>query len=314
MSEAWDLAKVQQYIDNGIEESLTLDYKAAGALEKTDRKKKEITKDISAMANAAGGIIIYGVQEHNTRDKEHLPEKIDSIDRTQFPKEWLEQIINTIQPRIDGIRIHPVDVHEASNQVIYIVEIPQSTTAHQARDYRYYKRHNFLSQPMEHYEIKDIMNRGIMPDAEVEFGYKVIQSTRDKHKYQLGIIVRNHGAIAINNFKIEFTFPNYAGFNNLHSEHRHLFKQGSEHENITYKRNEAYDHVIAYRSKHLIFPKDKVDVGADIQWRYSINYQTYLEIRKRNMALTWTLHADNMPPKHGQIPFHQLHEYQTTPA
>ena len=66
MADVWDEARVQQYIDDGIEESLNLDYKAAGALAKTDGKKKEITKDVSAMANSDGGIIIYGVTEDPT--------------------------------------------------------------------------------------------------------------------------------------------------------------------------------------------------------------------------------------------------------
>jgi hypothetical protein len=30
----WDQAKLQRHIDDGVEESLTLDYKAASALEK----------------------------------------------------------------------------------------------------------------------------------------------------------------------------------------------------------------------------------------------------------------------------------------
>jgi predicted HTH transcriptional regulator len=94
MSERWEQLKIQQYIDNGIEESLTLDYKAADALSKSDSKKKEITKDVSAMANSSGGIIIYGIREYSDPDKRHLAEKIDSIDRRLFSKEWLEHVIN----------------------------------------------------------------------------------------------------------------------------------------------------------------------------------------------------------------------------
>lgn len=33
----WDQAELQRHIDDGVEESLTLDYKAAGALEKDDK-------------------------------------------------------------------------------------------------------------------------------------------------------------------------------------------------------------------------------------------------------------------------------------
>ncbi|MBI4641109.1 MAG: hypothetical protein HY731_10470, partial [Candidatus Tectomicrobia bacterium] len=52
------------------------------------------------------GTIIYGVKEYLAPDKKHLPEKLDGIDRTQFSKEWLEQVINgNIEPP-DEEQIH----------------------------------------------------------------------------------------------------------------------------------------------------------------------------------------------------------------
>ena len=48
----WDEKALERYIANEIEESTRLDYKAAGALARD--KKDEITKDVSAMANADG--------------------------------------------------------------------------------------------------------------------------------------------------------------------------------------------------------------------------------------------------------------------
>lgn len=151
MIEHWDQARVQEYIDNLIEESLTLDYKSSEALAKIDSKKKEITKDVSAMANSAGGVILYGVKEYDEPTKRHLPEKIDGINRNEFTKEWIEQVINNIRPRIDGVLIHPVNLDTDPDKVVYVIEIQQSTTAHQATDFRYYKRFNFESIPMEDY-------------------------------------------------------------------------------------------------------------------------------------------------------------------
>jgi hypothetical protein len=169
MTEVWDQGRIEQYITQGVEESLTLDYKAAGSLVKSEEKKREITKDVSAMANSAGGIIIYGVAEYQDKAREHLPEKIDPVDRTHFPKEWLEQVISNIRPRIDGIVIHPISISTAPNHAAYVVEIPQSDTAHQATDKRYYKRFNFESVAMEDYEIRDVMGRRQYPRIELEF-------------------------------------------------------------------------------------------------------------------------------------------------
>lgn len=167
MSEIWDQPRIEKYITDKIEESLTLDYKAAGSLAKTDGKKAEITKDVSAMANSAGGIVIYGMAEDAVN--KHLPGAIDPIDRNQISKEWLEQVISNIRPKIDGLVIYPVPINTASNHVVYVVEIPQSHTAHQATDKRYYKRFNFESVAMEDYEIRDVMGRGRYPRIELEF-------------------------------------------------------------------------------------------------------------------------------------------------
>jgi hypothetical protein len=175
MSEVWDQARIEQYITEGIEESLTLDYKAAGSLDKHPEKKKEITKDVSAMANSVGGIIIYGVAEGNSKKSKHLPEKITPVDRTAFSKEWLEHIIGNIQPRIDGVIIHSISINTAPNHVVYVVEIPQSHTAHQAKDCRYYRRYNFESVMMTDYEIRDVMGR--QQHARIELEFKILIRT-----------------------------------------------------------------------------------------------------------------------------------------
>ena len=148
-----------QLIADQIEESSTLEYKAADSLGRSDGKKREITKDVSALANAAGGILIYGIREHGDAERSHLPDVLDSVDQSTFSKEWLDQIVSLIQPRVDGLRIIPIHVGPGVADYCYVVDIPQGSTAHQALDRRYYKRRNFESTPMEDYEIRDVMNR-----------------------------------------------------------------------------------------------------------------------------------------------------------
>lgn len=167
----WNIKKIENLINSGVEENLTLDYKSAEALGKSDGKKAEISKDISAFSNSAGGVIIYGIKEFNEIEKKHLPEKINPVDRIEFTKEWLEQVINSnILPKINGIIIYPVTIGTTEeNTVVYVVEIPQSDTAHQAKDKKYYKRYNFESVAMDDYEIKDIINRTNKIDIKISF-------------------------------------------------------------------------------------------------------------------------------------------------
>jgi predicted HTH transcriptional regulator len=64
------VADLQSLHTNGVVESTTLEYKASPAVDKNN--KEEIAKDISAMANAEGGQIIYGMTEVN-----NLPNGLD---------------------------------------------------------------------------------------------------------------------------------------------------------------------------------------------------------------------------------------------
>jgi len=304
----WTQQELDRRIADKVEEGQSLEYKAAGALGKSDGKKREITKDVSAMANAAGGEIIYGIKEYDEKDRRHLPEKIDPIDRLEFSKEWLEQVIGGIAPRIEGLRIYPVDLDTGATDVAYVVEIPQSMTAHQANDFRYYQRQNFRVVPMHDYQIRDVMNRGIAPSATVEFtGVKVGVDESRTHHYKLQVVVRNEGVVVIEAFKLQFLFPRYA--EGVGAEKGSLFKQeriGVAVDNY----DEGRDVMIVVRSKERIFPKDYVDLTSVIGFKYHWSQELLLRfldsVRAGEMLLRWTLYADSMPFKEGEIALAEL--------
>ncbi|MBN1813309.1 MAG: ATP-binding protein [Anaerolineae bacterium] len=324
MTEEWTQERIEQeYIQAQAEESTTLEYKAADALGMTDGKKREIAKDVSALANAAGGIIIYGIKEYDQKDKKHLPERLDPIDRTQFSKEWLEQVINNIRPRIDGLVIHPVPVFESTrpDNVVYIVEAPQSTTAHQAADLRYYKRYNFECLPMQDYEIRDVMNRGVKPDVDVEFSWRCIGGEMGEDLFGLGVVVRNQGLVVINHFKLEFVFPDLdrvplTYVTAVPSDFGEQVKS-EQHPATKMVEVEVMDHIavlikrrgglvsVRFRSKDVLFPNDSIAISEDVSLQYVINGQIFHN-RSEIPALEWILYADNMLPKEGKIPFFQL--------
>ncbi|MBS1661875.1 MAG: ATP-binding protein [Bacteroidetes bacterium] len=153
----WDLKKIKTLLSNQERENGHLEFKAAEGLDKTESRKKDISKDVSAFANSDGGTLIYGIKE----DSDHRADAIDPINSSILTKEWLEQVINyNITPRIHGIIITPISVNATDHyKVVYVIEIPKGITVHQANDKRYYRRFNFTSTPMEDWEIKDIINR-----------------------------------------------------------------------------------------------------------------------------------------------------------
>lgn len=159
----WTEQDLKRLIADQIGESLTLDYKESAALQRSDGKKNELSKDVSAFANSAGGVLVYGIKENG-----HIPVAIDNgYDPVDISKEWIEQVINSrVSRRITGLRIYPVSLTETSpGRVAYVVEIPASTDApHMAADHRYYKRFNFESVPMEDYEVRDVSRRYTGPN------------------------------------------------------------------------------------------------------------------------------------------------------
>ena len=91
---AWTERDLQELIRDQVSESLTLDYKASPAMQRTDAKKAELSKDVSAFANSAGGILVYGIVENG-----HVPTNLDDgFDPNEISKEWIEHVLNS---RID---------------------------------------------------------------------------------------------------------------------------------------------------------------------------------------------------------------------
>ncbi len=166
----WDENDLLDMVKAGTQESIELDFKESGSLQATDKKKDDISKDVSAFANSAGGTIIYGMTEDKVT---HVATGLDTgSNPAEITKEWLEQVINSkIHRRIDGVRIRQIELTTTHpGKVAYVVYVPSSTRApHQASDKRFYKRFNFQSVPMEEYEIRDVSRRGEVPDLRIEF-------------------------------------------------------------------------------------------------------------------------------------------------
>ena len=296
MSKNWTEIKIKNLIASEVEESLTLEYKSAEALGRNDYQKQEITKDVSAMANSAGGLLIYGIAENSQADKRHLPEKITPVDRFEFPREWIEQVINSIRPRINGILIHSVALASGENDVVYIVEIPQSHTAHQAGNKRYYKRFNFQSVPMEDYEIRDVMFRQQMPDVVVRFLIELKDVfSEDENKssavYNLIVQTKNLGS-AYARYVACFVDVPVKVLENI--ENKRSVKDGGKYyrHRLTNLNQEYADEIFKAN-----FPLLR---NMTMNWKIPLK-ENFNEIKEAKWALKWKIYADNALPKEGKI-------------
>lgn len=218
-TQQWSLEQLQRLIDDRIQESDQLEFKAAATLRDRSNRADTVSKFVSGMANAAGGVIIFGMAE--SVDK-HFAGKIEGLTSVECSKETLDQLIDKIQPKIIGIKIDPVLVlNEPEPQFAFVVTVPQSVTAHQALDFKYYRRRNFETKPIADYEIRELMNRKTHPDLQVSFrfykSYKMFSrlssddqkmpSSREINSAMLEVQVTNVGAILAQYVSLDLVVP-----------------------------------------------------------------------------------------------------------
>lgn len=198
---------IDDLIQNEVEESTYLDYKDGRALDPD--KIVEITKDISAFANADGGIIVYGVSENKVT---HKPENYAPVTNPKITKEWLEQKICLVRRKINGVLIFPIRVEGNADGSIYIVKIPRSNNApHMALDNKYYKRHNFSSDPMEEYEVRESFFREYYPKLEIVNCDLQDEECKEGDKtvtFSFKAWIRNSSTVISKDYKLSASFFN----------------------------------------------------------------------------------------------------------
>jgi hypothetical protein len=151
-------AAIEALVANQIPEGRTLDYKdKLPGWGKEDRK--EFLADVSALANAVGGDIIYGVSERRENGKPTgMPESVSGLGSITLDAELLrlENIIRDgIEPRIIGLQVTAVEGCPAG-PVIVIRVLKSHVGPHmiKAGDSRFYSRNSRGKYPLDVSEIR----------------------------------------------------------------------------------------------------------------------------------------------------------------
>ena len=150
--DAWTEATFQQVVADATQESLTIEFKAALSLLKP-AEKREAAKDISAMANAAGGWILYGIAEGPGPGGVKVATAVAPIVAPSGAiAQQLEDVVHGQVVPPPSIRVREIP---ATGGVLVIVRVEASTTTlHMlSQEARYYRRTDKAARRMEEPEL-----------------------------------------------------------------------------------------------------------------------------------------------------------------
>src|SRR4051794_39376212 len=139
-----------------IREGPQIDYKQ-DLLPLNDSKKFELLKDVSAMANAEGGVIVFGVkQDTSGAPAGMLGLDIENIDELH---NRIDLILNdNLDEQIPGLQHRAVPRTDGKHY--YVIQVPTSYLAPHmitmpSTKPRFYRRVNTVNVPMTARQIKD---------------------------------------------------------------------------------------------------------------------------------------------------------------
>jgi hypothetical protein len=151
-----DEEDIQTLIDNKERESSILEYKQE--VSGTDHEKKEISKDISAIANTEGGYLVIGIKEIDGQANA-ITGTPKTIGR-QPVEVWIENVLITnVRPKI-AITPKVIILTSILDRVLVVIHIPQSSKRpHMViTDGRnaYYTRHNYQATYADEHEVRSM--------------------------------------------------------------------------------------------------------------------------------------------------------------
>jgi len=148
---------LQRAVDNQIPEGVDLDWKK-DFYPGTDAGKKELAKDVAAMANTAGGLVVVGVDD-GKQDHAHALAPFEPPQGRG--EEWIRSVLaNWIQPVVPNVGVRRLDSATHKGRMYLLISVPPSTQAPHAvvapgNDYnfRVHVRHGTTTRTLAESEI-----------------------------------------------------------------------------------------------------------------------------------------------------------------
>jgi hypothetical protein len=149
--ESIERSDLEALVENKVREDKKIEYKRS--LPHDYESKKKCLAAVSSFANAAGGHLIYGIKEEAGEPVELCGLQITDVDAEKLRLENL--IRDSIEPRIPGVALQPVDLKPG---VAIVIRIPRSwALPHVVKlreHWRFYSRNSAGKYPLDVSELR----------------------------------------------------------------------------------------------------------------------------------------------------------------
>lgn len=202
-----------RFLGERLEEGVYLDYKAAHRRGELDYDK--LSKVISGFANSAGGLLVVGVAEEKSKEGRIYPGSITWIPPSVSRERFEHSLLVRVSPPVRLIQIVPVREPNGPGTV-FLVDVPQSEEPPHMSvpQHAYYKRRNFETVPMEHYEIADLFGRRRKPSIYFAYRVKNLIVEEGEVQFLFDVFVCNTGPAIARNAQIAIIFPPHVRLQN----------------------------------------------------------------------------------------------------
>lgn len=161
----WDESDVQQLLDQGQDEGQRLEYKEL--LQLVSRtEKREAAKDVSGMANAQGGLLIYGVAEQELNDGRRVPTAITPLANGGIQAQLENILYSAVLPRLN-LETRLLDV--AGGYILLVRAYQRGGPPHMVVAY----------EDNRHY-VRRGVSTSAMIQQEVEMAYAQVAASEDR--------------------------------------------------------------------------------------------------------------------------------------
>jgi hypothetical protein len=266
----------------------------------------DLSKQLSAFANGAGGRIFLGVDDRGDPD-EGIPKDL----KPGGTRSWLEDVIpRLVSPPLARFNVHEVPGVDGGKfrtlpgRAVYVVDVPSSEEApHQALDNRYYLRIAGKSRPMGHVHVQDILRRTRQPHVEVSrlgpYGVaeRILTDPRGPKVYiAFRLFVANRGRTMAHHVGTEILLPRPL----VGREVRQRMLESGE---IQYTQTPGTIVMFRYHPTPL-FPGQ--EIFSQLVW-VGIHRSNIDVVRSGEAALSWKVFADDAAARMGR---QSLRRYQ----